>query len=168
MRGLVKWVWRRKIILTAASSVAGLVMTARRKARLGSEQSAPAPLAPAPAPPKPAPAPPKPAAAPPKPAPAAAPKPAAAPVPPATPDAAAPPKPKATPAAASVPAAAAEARADGSAPSAEYVVKAKLKSKIFHTEASPNYLRTRADVWFKSAADAEAAGFRAAKELKRS
>lgn len=161
MRGLVKWVWRRKIILTAASSVAGLVMTARRKARLGSEQSAPAPLAPAPAPPKPA-------AAPPKPAPAAAPKPAAAPVPPATPDAAAPPKPKATPAAASVPAAAAEARADGSAPSAEYVVKAKLKSKIFHTEASPNYLRTRADVWFKSAADAEAAGFRAAKELKRS
>ena len=55
----------------------------------------------------------------------------------------------------------AKPNADGSAPSAEYTVKAKASSKLFHTKESANFGRLKADVWFKSAQDAEQAGFTA-------
>jgi hypothetical protein len=50
--------------------------------------------------------------------------------------------------------------ADGAAPSAEYTIKANSGSKRFYPPESPYYVRTRADLWFRSAADAEQAGFR--------
>jgi hypothetical protein len=49
--------------------------------------------------------------------------------------------------------------ADGSAPGEEYTVKGNADSMLFHTTDSPYYGRTKAEVWFKTAADAEAAGF---------
>ncbi|HVL85392.1 MAG TPA: hypothetical protein VM367_14050 [Pseudonocardia sp.] len=49
--------------------------------------------------------------------------------------------------------------ADGSAPSEEYTIKANNGSRKYHTPESPYFHRNRADVWFGSAADAEAAGF---------
>jgi hypothetical protein len=49
--------------------------------------------------------------------------------------------------------------ADGSAPEG-FTVKAKTTSGIYHTETSPSFKRTRADVWFRSAEDAERAGFK--------
>lgn len=49
----------------------------------------------------------------------------------------------------------------GAAPSAEYTVKGNTASMLFHTADSPYYPRTRAEVWFRSAADAESAGFTA-------
>jgi hypothetical protein len=49
--------------------------------------------------------------------------------------------------------------ADGSAPSAEFTIKGNAGSMLFHTKESPYYGRTKAEVWFKSPADAEAAGF---------
>ena len=57
--------------------------------------------------------------------------------------------------------------ADGAAPSEDFVVKAKESSKLFHTEKSPYFTRTKADVWFKSEADAESAGFQAWDHKKR-
>jgi hypothetical protein len=57
--------------------------------------------------------------------------------------------------------------ADGSAPSVDFTVKAKQSSKLFHTEKSPYFSRTKADVWFKTEADAEAAGFQAWDHKKR-
>jgi hypothetical protein len=57
--------------------------------------------------------------------------------------------------------------ADGSAPSADFTVKAKESSKLFHTEKSPYFTRTKADVWFKTEADAESAGFQAWDHKKR-
>ena len=48
---------------------------------------------------------------------------------------------------------------DGAAPSAAYAVKGNEDSKLFHTEASSYYGRTKAEVWFDSEASAEAAGF---------
>lgn len=57
--------------------------------------------------------------------------------------------------------------ADGTAPSAEFAVKGKESSKLFHTEKSPYFGRTKADVWFKSEADAESAGFQAWDHKKR-
>jgi hypothetical protein len=56
---------------------------------------------------------------------------------------------------------------DGTAPSADFTVKAKESSKLFHTEKSPYFSRTKADVWFKSEADAESAGFQAWDHKKR-
>jgi hypothetical protein len=50
---------------------------------------------------------------------------------------------------------------DGSAPSPEHTIKANTGSMLFHTKESPYYTRTRADVWFKTPAEAEAAGFTA-------
>lgn len=50
--------------------------------------------------------------------------------------------------------------ADGAAPTPSHVVKVSRGSKIFHTPSSPAYARTTAAVWFTSAKDAEAAGFR--------
>jgi hypothetical protein len=49
---------------------------------------------------------------------------------------------------------------DGSAPSAEHVIKVSRGSKIYHAPASPAYARTTATMWFTSAEAAEAAGFR--------
>ncbi|MGQ0574448.1 MAG: sunset domain-containing protein [Pseudonocardia sp.] len=49
--------------------------------------------------------------------------------------------------------------ADGSAPSGEYTIKANAGSRRYHAPESPYFHRNRADVWFGSAADAEAAGF---------
>jgi hypothetical protein len=51
--------------------------------------------------------------------------------------------------------------ADGAAPADEFTVKGNEDSMLFHTTESPYYPRTRAEVWFKTAADAEAAGFTA-------
>ena len=49
--------------------------------------------------------------------------------------------------------------ADGSAPAAEFTIKGNAGSMLFHTEESPYYGRTKAEVWFRSPAEAEAAGF---------
>lgn len=57
--------------------------------------------------------------------------------------------------------------ADGAAPGAEYTVKGKRSSKLFHTAESPYFGRTKADVWFKTPADAENAGFAAWNHKKK-
>ncbi len=49
--------------------------------------------------------------------------------------------------------------ADGSGP-VGFTVKGNASSMIYHDESSPAYEETRAEVWFLSAAHAEAAGFR--------
>jgi hypothetical protein len=51
------------------------------------------------------------------------------------------------------------ALADGSSPDPDYVVKGKIATKVFHAPGGAYYTRTRADVWFRSARDARAAGF---------
>ena len=51
------------------------------------------------------------------------------------------------------------ARSDGSSPEPAYVVKGKIATKVFYTPAGAYYTRTRADVWFRTADDARAAGF---------
>jgi len=48
---------------------------------------------------------------------------------------------------------------DGTSPEAEYVVKGKTATRVFYAPGSPYYSRTRADVWFRTADDAGAAGF---------
>ena len=48
---------------------------------------------------------------------------------------------------------------DGSAPGAEYTIKGNEDSMLFHTPDSPYYGRTKAEVWFSTVEDAEAAGF---------
>lgn len=50
--------------------------------------------------------------------------------------------------------------ADGSSPSPAHQVKAHLGSKRYFTPDSPFWVRTRADLWFRTASDAEQAGFR--------
>ena len=57
--------------------------------------------------------------------------------------------------------------ADGAAPGAEFTVKGKQSSKLFHTAESPYFGRTKADVWFKTPADAENAGFAAWNHKKK-
>ncbi len=57
--------------------------------------------------------------------------------------------------------------ADGGAPGEEYTVKGKRSSKLFHTAESPYFGRTKADVWFKTPADAESAGFAAWNHKKK-
>ena len=49
---------------------------------------------------------------------------------------------------------------DGSAPSSDFVIKAKVSTNIYHPEESSFFGRTKADVWFTNAEAAEAAGFR--------
>ena len=51
------------------------------------------------------------------------------------------------------------AGSDGSSPDPAYVVKGKTATKAFYTPAAAYYTRTRADVWFRTADDARAAGF---------
>jgi hypothetical protein len=48
---------------------------------------------------------------------------------------------------------------DGSAPSPQFRVKARTSSMVFHTESSPFYERLEPQVWFRSADDAQRAGF---------
>ena len=50
--------------------------------------------------------------------------------------------------------------ADGSGP-ADYGVKGDAAEMVYYEEGHPDYEQTRAEVWFESAAHAEAAGFRA-------
>jgi len=40
-----------------------------------------------------------------------------------------------------------------------FTIKGNVQSKLFHTPDSPYYGRTRAEVWFRTEADAERAGF---------
>jgi hypothetical protein len=47
----------------------------------------------------------------------------------------------------------------GGAPTAEYTIKGNRDSMYFHTPGSPSYDQTIAEVWFKSEAEARAAGF---------
>jgi hypothetical protein len=54
----------------------------------------------------------------------------------------------------------ASAAADGSGP-ADYTVKGDAGGMVYYEEGHPEYEQIRADVWFESAAHAEAAGFRA-------
>lgn len=51
------------------------------------------------------------------------------------------------------------ALADGSAPGPEFVIKGNAGSMLFHTETSPYYGRTKAEVWFRTEEEATAAGF---------
>jgi hypothetical protein len=53
----------------------------------------------------------------------------------------------------------ARARADGASPDPAYVVKGKTATRVFYPPGTPYYGRTRADVWFRTADDARAAGF---------
>ncbi|MDT7615196.1 hypothetical protein [Pseudonocardia sp.] len=48
---------------------------------------------------------------------------------------------------------------DGSAPGPEYTIKGNADSMLFHPPTSPYYKRTRAEVWFRTADEARAAGF---------
>ncbi len=48
---------------------------------------------------------------------------------------------------------------EGEAPGPEYTIKGNAGSMLFHTPASPYYERTRAEVWFRTADEAVAAGF---------
>lgn len=50
--------------------------------------------------------------------------------------------------------------AGGGQPSPEFVVKVSRGSKIYHAPTSPAYARTTAAIWFRTAEDAQAAGFR--------
>jgi large subunit ribosomal protein L17 len=64
-------------------------------------------------------------------------------------------------AAVELPAGAVAANADGSAPEG-YTVKGNADSGLYHVPGSQWYDATEAEFWFKSAADAEAAGFKPA------
>jgi len=48
---------------------------------------------------------------------------------------------------------------DGASPDPDYVVKGKTATRMFYAPGSAYYARTRADVWFRTADDASAAGF---------
>ena len=58
-----------------------------------------------------------------------------------------------------IPAGAIAANEDGSSPDADYTVKGNADSGKYHVEGSQWYDATVAEFWFKSADDAEAAGF---------
>ncbi|SFR29524.1 hypothetical protein SAMN04488564_119168 [Lentzea waywayandensis] len=53
-------------------------------------------------------------------------------------------------------------KSDGHAPAADFAVKATLTGRRYYAEGSANFVETRADVWFRTEADAEKAGFRPA------
>jgi hypothetical protein len=53
-------------------------------------------------------------------------------------------------------------RSDGLAPAADFEVKATLTGRRYFTPESANFHETRADVWFRTTADAQKAGFREA------
>ncbi|WP_433557784.1 hypothetical protein ACQPWY_02915 [Pseudonocardia xinjiangensis] len=58
-----------------------------------------------------------------------------------------------------LPPGAAAALADGDAPDPDYTIKASTGSLLFHPPASPYFRRTKAEIWFRTAEDARAAGF---------
>ena len=68
-------------------------------------------------------------------------------------------KPSPSPQTATLPPGAVAAGPDGSAPDPEYTIKASTGSLLFHSPSSPYFRRTKAEIWFRSAADARAAGF---------
>jgi hypothetical protein len=51
------------------------------------------------------------------------------------------------------------AQSDGTSPDPGFTVKGKTATKVFHAPGGAYYTRTRADVWFRTTADARAAGF---------
>ncbi|GGN17450.1 hypothetical protein GCM10011609_67920 [Lentzea pudingi] len=53
-------------------------------------------------------------------------------------------------------------KSDGHAPAEDFSVKATLTGRRYYSEGSANFGDTRADVWFRTEADAEKAGFRPA------
>ncbi|SDF64191.1 hypothetical protein SAMN05216553_102461 [Lentzea fradiae] len=53
-------------------------------------------------------------------------------------------------------------KSDGHAPAPDFAVKATLTGRRYYTEGSSHFGDTRADVWFRTEADAEKAGFRPA------
>ncbi|MET3718488.1 MULTISPECIES: hypothetical protein [unclassified Arthrobacter] len=53
----------------------------------------------------------------------------------------------------------------GSGP-ADFVVKGDARAMVYYEEGRPDYEQTTADVWFESAAHAEAAGFRAPRRTR--
>ncbi|WP_189224089.1 sunset domain-containing protein [Saccharothrix coeruleofusca] len=53
-------------------------------------------------------------------------------------------------------------KSDGKAPAPEFQIKATLTGRRYFTAESANFRETRADVWFRTTADAEKAGFRPA------
>ena len=59
---------------------------------------------------------------------------------------------------------AALARADGSAPSPEYRVKVDLAAKLYYPQGSRTFASATAQLWFRSAEEAERAGFTSAPE----
>jgi hypothetical protein len=61
----------------------------------------------------------------------------------------------------------AEPLSDGSAPGPEYTIKGNADSMLFHRPGGPYFTRTRAEVWFRTATDARAAGFTEAVARKR-
>jgi hypothetical protein len=48
---------------------------------------------------------------------------------------------------------------DGSAPGPEFTIKGNAKSMLFHPPSSPYFGRTKPEAWFRTAEDAERAGF---------
>lgn len=58
-----------------------------------------------------------------------------------------------------------EALADGSQPEG-FPIKGNVESMLYHEPGSGHYASTKAEVWFATAADAEAAGFRAPRSHK--
>ncbi|MEU7812633.1 hypothetical protein AB0B41_09565, partial [Pseudonocardia sp. NPDC049154] len=48
---------------------------------------------------------------------------------------------------------------DGSAPSPEFTIKGNATSMLFHPPSSPYFGRTKPAAWFRTAEDAERAGF---------
>jgi hypothetical protein len=57
---------------------------------------------------------------------------------------------------------------DGAAPGPEFTIKGNADSMLFHTPDSPYYGRTRAEVWFRTADEAVAAGFTEWRRHRRS
>lgn len=53
-------------------------------------------------------------------------------------------------------------KSDGLAPAPDFEVKATLTGRRYYTDESANFRETRADVWFRTVADAQKAGFRQA------
>jgi hypothetical protein len=56
---------------------------------------------------------------------------------------------------------------DGEAPAPEYTIKGNAGSMLFYTPESPSYERTRAEVWFRTAEEAVAAGFKESRPRRR-
>jgi hypothetical protein len=49
--------------------------------------------------------------------------------------------------------------ANGDSPGPEYTIKGNASSMLFHPPSSPYFERTKPEAWFRTAEDAEKAGF---------